>query len=415
MKLTVRSVAAAPVGFTWDNQLPGFGLRVLASGRRSYVVRYRTATGTDRLLTLGTADELHPDAAREMARQAKAAVREGKDPGAERKARRAAPRLQDLRDRFTDDHATQKKPGTARNYEILWRLHIIPILGNPAVADITESDILKLRRRMADRPVNANRALEVLSKAFTLAERWRWRPAGTNPCRFVEAFPESPHERILEPAEVAAIWHELEADDILPSFRCLIQLLTLTGCRSSEWRLALWSWVDLDNAVLRLPDSKTGAKTVPLSPDVVEILRDLPRTSIYVLPGVTGGPIGGHRRIWLRVLSRAGVQGRVRIHDLRHTVGSYAHRAGASQRDVADLLGHKQMSTAARYIHGPGSEKHANAARASGAILAMVKKTKNELASGGVVAPVATVNQCNQLSELRNTGPETGRSTRAKS
>jgi hypothetical protein len=55
-------------------------------------------------------------------------------------------------------------------------------------------------------------------------------------------------------------------------------------------------------------------------------------------------------------------------------VGSYAHRAGASQREVADLLGHKQMSTAARYIHGPGSEKHSNAARASAAILSAVQK-----------------------------------------
>jgi site-specific recombinase XerD len=80
----------------------------------------------------------------------------------------------------------------------------------------------------------------------------------------------------------------------------------------------------------------------------------------------------------MRILARAGVTDRVRIHDLRHTVGSYAHRAGASQRDVADLLGHKQMSTAARYIHGPASEKHANAARASGAILGFAKKSEKK-------------------------------------
>jgi integrase len=374
MKLTKRTVAAAEIGTHWDDQLPGFGLRVLASGRRSYVVRFRTATGTDRLMTLGTADELHPDDAREMARQTKADVRRGKDPGAERKARRAAPRLEDLRDRFMADHAGQKKPGTARNYEILWRRHIIPALGNPAVADVTESDIIRLRKRMADTPTNANRALEVLSKAFALAERWRWRQAGSNPCRWVDSFAEAKRERILTPAEIAAIWSQIEADDVLPSARALFRLLMLTGCRSGEWIRALWSWVDLDNAALNLPDSKTGAKQVPLSPDAVELLRSLPRTSIYVLPGLKGGPLGGHRRIWLRILRRAGITDRVRIHDLRHTVGSYAHRAGASQREVADLLGHKQMSTAARYIHGPGSEKHSNAARASAAILEMTKK-----------------------------------------
>ena len=376
MKLTRRSVAAAEPGTHWDDQLPGFGLRVWPSGRRSFIVRFRTATGTDRLLTLGTADELHPEAARELARQAKADVRHGRDPAAERRALREAPRMQDLRDRFTAEHSSQKKPGTARNQEIHWRLHILPALGNPAVADITEADIIRLRNRMADKPTNANRVMETLSKAFDLAERWRWRPAGSNPCRWVEDYPEVAIERILTPEEIAAVWREIDAEDILPSASALFRLLMLTGCRSGEWRTALWSWVDLDNAALKLPDSKTGAKIVPLSPDAVEVLRSLPRSSIYVLPGLTGGPLGGHRRIWLRILARAGVPGRVRIHDLRHTVGSYAHRAGASQREVADLLGHKQMATAARYIHGPESEKHSNAARASSAILDMAKARK---------------------------------------
>lgn len=373
-KLTKATVKAAPVGFTWDDQLPGFGLRVLASGRRSYVLRYRTATGTDRLLTIGTADELHTDAARELARQARADVRHGRDPRAERRALREAPRLEKLRDEFMAKHASQKKAGTARNYEILWRRHILPIMGNPAVADITEADILRVKDRMAATPTNANRAIEVLSKAFTLAERWKWRPANSNPCRFIEAFPEAPRQRILEPDEIAAVWREIDGPDVLPSASALFRLLMLTGCRSSEWRLALWSWVDLPNAVLRLPDSKTGAKDVPLSPDVVALLSALPRSSIYILPGLTGGPLGGHRRIWLRILKRAGLTDRVRIHDLRHTVGSYAHAAGATQRDVADLLGHKQMATAARYIHGPNSARHSNAQRAANAVLALAKK-----------------------------------------
>jgi integrase len=374
VKLTKSNVRTLPPGFHWDDVLPGFGVRVLESGRRSFVVRYRTASGTDRLMTLGTAEELHPEAARELARQARAEVRHGHDPKVNRTKARTAPRLEDLKDRFMKEHASQKKPGTRANYEILWRRHILPIMGNPAVAEVTEADILRVKDKMAETPINANRAVEVLSKAFNLAERWRLRPLNSNPCHHVEAFAEAAVERILEPAEVAAIWHQLDADDILPSMRALIRLLAMTGCRSSEWRLALWSWVDLRNAVLRLPDSKTGAKTVPLSPDVVEILRSLPRSSIYVLPGLKGGPLGGHRRIWLRILARAGVTGRVRIHDLRHTVGSYAHRAGASQREVADLLGHKQMSTAARYIHGPESERHSNAARASGALLEMARK-----------------------------------------
>lgn len=375
-KITKSLVAEAKPGFHWDTILPGFGLRVYPTGRKSYVLRYRTATNTDRMLAVGNPAELHPEEAREIAREMRAQSKQGQDPKTERVSQRHAPRLQALRDRFMADHASQKKPGTRRNYEILWRLHLLPILGNPAVADLTETDALKVRKRMAGKPTTANRALEVLSKACDLAERWKWRPLNSNPCTHVDAFAEATRERILEPDEVARIWKALDGDDVMPSARALFRLLLLTGCRSGEWRFARWSMVDLENAALKLPDSKTGAKVIPLSPDVVELLRELPRSSVYVLPGEKGGPIGGHRRIWLRVLKNAGIKDHVRIHDARHTVGSYAHRAGASQRDVADLLGHKQISTAARYIHGPESERHKNAERASGVILSMTKEKR---------------------------------------
>ena len=89
-RLTKRLCETAPAGTTWDTELPGFGLRVLASGRRSYIVRYRTAGGTDRLVTIGTTAEFQPDEARERARDIKRSVREGRDPKADRTAARQA-------------------------------------------------------------------------------------------------------------------------------------------------------------------------------------------------------------------------------------------------------------------------------------------------------------------------------------
>jgi integrase len=354
---------------------PGFGLRVLPSGRRSYVIRYRTATNTGRLLTIGTTEDLHPEEARELAREHFKSVRAGGDPKAERQRLRGAARLEDLRDRFLAEHAAQKKPGTRRNYEIAWRLHILPTLGNPAVADVTTADVLRIRRRLESTPINCNRVFEVLRKSFALAEKWHMRPRHSNPCEDVEDFPEEARETLLEPEEIARLWAATGNNNFMPSFSALVRLLMLTGSRTGEWRNALWSWLDVPNARLRLPHkaSKTGSRDVPLSPDVLELLASLPRTSLFILPGKTGGPIGGHQRIWRNLKAAAGIPQAVRLHDIRHTVGSLAHRAGASQRDVADLLGHRQMTTAARYIHGPKSEKHQNAARASSAVLSLVR------------------------------------------
>lgn len=377
-RLTKRLCETAPAGTTWDTELPGFGLRVLASGRRSYIVRYRTAGGTDRLVTIGTTAEFQPDEARERARDIKRSVREGRDPKADRTAARQAPRLSDLRDRMLDEHCQQRRPRTKEAYEGAWRLHIIPTLGDLVVADVEEGDILKLRKALAATPTTANRALACLRKALNLAERWRWRPINSNPCRWVDHYPENKRERILSAEEIGRLWAVMEGSQTMrTSTLALFRLLLMTGLRLGEWRLAMWSWLDEVNHALRIPHpgSKTGARVVSLAPDAIELLAKLPRTSVYILPGETGGPMSGHQKSWAKLCKAAGIKG-VRIHDIRHTVGSYAHKAGATQREIADLLGHRQLSTTERYINGIGSEAHANAARASATILALARKPR---------------------------------------
>lgn len=354
----------------WDDLLPGFGVRVLPSGRKTYVVRFRTSRGVERMMTIGRVEELHHEAARELAREAFTKVRQGQDPKSARDALRESPRLEDLRDSFMDRHAKNRKSGTATNYEILWRRHILPRMGNPVVADVTRADVDRVHNAMRETPVNANRALEVLAKAFALAEEWGWRPDGTNPCAKVKAFPEATRERVLDASEVATLWQALDSFDTALPFAPLVKLLLLTGCRTGEWRKAKWSWVDLQVRELRLPDSKTGVKVVSLSEDVVTLLDALPRKSVFVLPGETGGPIEGHQKMWQRLRKSVGLEG-VRLHDLRHTLASHAHKQGLSQKAIADLLGHKQMSTAARYIQNVDHRE--NVKTASAAIIRFAK------------------------------------------
>ena len=98
----------------------------------------------------------------------------------------------------------------------------------------------------------------------------------------------------------------------------------LTGCRLSESQRLHWEYVDLDTGELQLPDTKTGARTVQLSPSAVRILEALPRRagSPWVLPGRKPG---SHLRsidgLWRTVRARAGLDD-VRIHDLRHSFAS---------------------------------------------------------------------------------------------
>ena len=132
-----------------------------------------------------------------------------------------------------------------------------------------------------------------------------------------------------------------------------IRLLVLTGCRLGEIQTLCWEDVDLDAAELRLPDSKTGARMVPLSAAAVSVLSLLPR--IEDNPWViTGRKAGAHltdvQHPWRRIRARAGLDD-VRIHDLRHTFASRALALGESLSMIGKLLGHTQVQTTARYAH----------------------------------------------------------------
>lgn len=362
-RVTRRSIAALqpdPKGATWlhDTDLPGFLVRCQASGKKTYVARYKTPAGAWRKITIGAVEVLHPDEARELARDALAAASRGEDPTRDR----TAPTVTELSRRFMDDHAGHLKPGTRRNYEILWRRHILPRLGSIRVADLKRTDVARLHDAMRATPINANRALEVVSKACELAEVWGWRDEGTNPCRHVRAFTEKHRQRTLTDDEVARLWRALDDYQLVQEVPAAqaIKLTLLTGCRKGEWLGARWDWIDWSRGVLALPDAKTGARDVYLPAEAIEILRDLPRSSVFVLPGRTGGPIGGLQKIWERLRKAAGLDG-VRLHDLRHTVGSLSDRAGLTQRQIADLLGHAQLSTTARYINSADEHKRATA------------------------------------------------------
>lgn len=351
---SIDAMQTPTTGQAWlyDTTLPGFLVLCQASGRKSYLVRYKAPAGGWRKLTIALCAEMHPDDAREEARRLLEAARLGRDPAEERRAAREAPTVADLAGRFMKEHAAKLKAGTRRNYEILWRLHILPQLGAAKVADVKRQDVQRLHDAMRGTPHNANRALEVVHKAMELAEIWGLRDQGSNPAEHVQAYREEHRQRTLTDAELRQLWAVL--DDMKEGQRVpaaeLIQLLLLTGCRLGEWVGARWDMLDMRRGLLRLPDSKTGARDVHLPPEALYILESLPRLSVFVLPGETGGPIGGIQRIWGRVKKAANLPD-VRLHDLRHTVGSLGHRAGLTQRQIADLLGHRQMATTARYIN----------------------------------------------------------------
>jgi len=104
---------------------------------------------------------------------------------------------------------------------------------------------------------------------------------------------------------------------------------------------------------LRLPDSKTGAKVVPLGEPALELLASLPRVegNPHFFPGATlGGHLIGLQKIWERIRKEAGLSD-LRLHDLRHHFISVGASAGESLYVLGKVAGHKHAATTQRYAH----------------------------------------------------------------
>lgn len=341
--------------FVWDTQIAGFGIRILPSGAKTYQAQYRKG-GRTRRVSVGRHGKITVDEARKLAKEIMGQVAKGENPAEEISQHRKAPTVAALCERFFEAHVMERcKPSTQGEYRRAIDLFIVPAMGSFKVMDVERKDIAELHHKFRDKPYQANRTLGVLSKMFNLSEIWGLRPDGSNPCRHVPKYREVKRQRYLSNAELQRLGQVLsdaermgsETPFIIAAFRLLI----LTGCRLGEIQTLKWEYITPDG--MELPDTKTGARRIPLPTAARSVLSALPRfaDNPYIIAGkVTGRHATDFQHPWRRIREKAGLAN-VRIHDLRHTYASNAVSSGMPIQMVGRLLGHTQLQTTMRYAH----------------------------------------------------------------
>ncbi|KRA56244.1 integrase [Caulobacter sp. Root655] len=411
MRLSNRTIEALEVQaadyFVWDEELPGFGVRVYASGRKAYLVQYRVNRRTRRL-TLGIHGALTPEMARKEAKIRLGDIAKGGDPAEERKTNREGLTVRELCDRYLADaeiglvpgkRRMPKKASTLKSDRSRIDAHIVPLLGSRLVKEVTRADIHQFMRDVAqgkarrDRKTKprgrsivrgglgtAGRTLGLLGGLYTYAVRIGI--VETNPVHGIVKPASNVRQRRLTEAEYRTfgeILREAEAEGHNETALTIIKVLALTGCRRGEIEKLRWEEVDEAGRCFRLADTKEGRSIRPIGPEVFALLnqRRPAKAKGYVFEGdVAGKPFDGVPKVWGKTV-RLQLED-VTPHALRHSFASMANDLGFTEATIAALLGHAAGTTTSRYVHNLDGVLIAAAEKVSGHIAGLIRQMDDE-------------------------------------
>ena len=218
---------------------------------------------------------------------------------------------------------------------------MLPEIGTRQGEKVTTADLARLHVRMKKRPYQANRMLAVVGSLYAFAGKRKLVPAGFNPARGIDKYPEKGRERFLTADELGRLGDAIREAETVglpwvvdhtkptakhapkeakrrtvidPFAAAAIRLLILTGARLREILKLEWQHVDLERGLLLLPDSKTGAKSIILNAPALAVLAGLKRLGAHVIAGQSAGTAGEKPRAdlnrpWRSIAKRAGLAG----------------------------------------------------------------------------------------------------------
>ena len=289
---TLKALKPAPEGKHvdyWDTMVPGLGVRVSDTGRRTFVLmtRYPGSKNPARR-AMGEYGAISLDTARQTARHWLDMIRQGKDPAIERERQRAAEieRQENTFAAVAADFIREKLPAERKGEEVARDLQrvFVTAWGKRPITDISPLEVRKIVKQYADagKPAQAHNLLGYARRLFNWAIDQHVYGIQASPCDRLK--PRAiigerlMRNRILSDAELRAVW-QATAELEYP-YGPLFRLLTLTGQRKSEVAEAQWSEIDLAKKLWIIPATrmKSGAAhVVPLSDDAVTLLKGLPR------------------------------------------------------------------------------------------------------------------------------------------
>ncbi|HBQ61282.1 MAG TPA: hypothetical protein DD671_17115 [Balneolaceae bacterium] len=344
----------------YDKVESGMILRATPTGHKSFAFRY-WYDGQSKQRKIGTFGEYCHAEARDVAKEYRRTLDEGKDPIAQRQKNRDEKpiTLGEYIERFKNDYVERKlKASTQTTYKSRLNKVISNKLSKIPLKDIDRPDIRSfLKGEAKDYPTNANRLQAILSKVFN--EAIEDGLISKNPLKGMEKLTnEKPRDVNYTDDNIKAIWKAIEQE--WEPMQSLLKMLLFTGQRLGE--TSKMKWDDIRNGTWRIPQADTKNSTaheVPLANLALELLKKMKAIndgSEYVFASQRDST--GHISEFGNVIGRIRDETMLndfRIHDLRHIVATKMIELGIEFITVGKVLNHKGLSASnaitSRYIN----------------------------------------------------------------
>ena len=385
VKLNKRSVdgllpPAKGQAVLWDTEVRGYGVRVLPSGTKTFILQYRNPEGIQRRINIGRYGILTVDQARDQAKLFLASVIKGEDPADEtRRARKGMTVAEMCEWYLTEARAGNilgrlNRPIKASSLDMdesRIKTHIIPLLGKRVVAQLSVADVEQMqsdvkngktaKARTGGRGGKATGGAGVASRCLGTIQAiiGHAKHKGlltTHPTQGAKKLASKKRTRRLSVAEIEMLGKAIayaEQNHENPVALGVLQTLLLTGYRREEAQAMQRAWVSVPGGFVSFPDTKGGAQVRAIGPAALKVVQNQAEIvgNPYVFPSEAGsGPYTAVSSCLDRVCKLAGISG-VTPHTLRHTFGSIAGELGFSELTIRAMLGHASQNVTQDYIH----------------------------------------------------------------
>jgi len=330
----------------------GLHLRVRGASR-SFYLYYLSRSGVKRWPKIGDFGPMTLAQARDVAKELSLRVSRGEDPQGEWSIARGEMTVGELFERAYKDYWNKPrfiKSGWAKEVRAIWERSIKTEFSSRSLSAIKVVEVKRWHSRFEATPYAGNRALEVLTKMFNIAEAEGIIPRNTTPCWKIKGFTEKKRKRYATPAELVKILAILEREKLKnPGAVAFLYCILFTGSRPSALERATYDQlkeVTVDGEIRGVlvfagkGTAESGEDELIVIPkEAMDMIRELPRNR--------DGRIFGRknpRRFWVDTRKEAGCDD-LWARDLRRTFATVGMSGGVNKAVIGELLNHASLQT----------------------------------------------------------------------